>query len=193
MACTVCTAVIHDGPERPPYALTTTDYRAGLATTGSQSSPPLHTKSPTACTSRSSAPPHAASRTRRSSPPDPRRPASGGEALPATTEEGIRRCPCPVRASRARAAVRSWSHLWSHPPTFVYVHRYSNQCRRCRSRTLTVFGELLSRVLKIGRSTVRPRPWPPPLKAQTLVTALSLLGFRLIIVSIAPMGRARVG
>jgi hypothetical protein len=26
--------------------------------------------------------------------------------------------------------------------------------RRCRSRTLTVFGELLSRVLKIGRSAV---------------------------------------
>jgi hypothetical protein len=40
--------------------------------------------------------------------------------------------------------------------------------RRCRSRTLTVFGELLSRLLKIGRSAVRPRPWPPPLAAETV-------------------------
>ena len=30
----------------------------------------------------------------------------------------------------------------------------------CRSRTLTVFSELLSQLLKIGRSAVRPRPWP---------------------------------
>jgi hypothetical protein len=34
---------------------------------------------------------------------------------------------------------------------------------RCRSRTRAVLGELSSRSLKIGRSAVRPRPWPPPL------------------------------
>jgi hypothetical protein len=39
--------------------------------------------------------------------------------------EGIRRRP---RYARARAAVRSWSHLWSHPSTFAYVHWYSDQC-----------------------------------------------------------------
>src|SRR5947209_12526862 len=46
----------------------------------------------------------------------------------------------------------------------VYVRLHSlvfGLMRRCRSRTLTVFGELLSRLLKIGRSAVRPRPWPP--------------------------------
>jgi hypothetical protein len=40
----------------------------------------------------------------------------------------------------------------------VYVHLRSSGFRsmqRCRSRTLTVFGELLSRVLKIGRLMVR--------------------------------------
>ncbi len=48
----------------------------------------------------------------------------------------------------------------------VYVRLRSlvfGRMRRCRSRTLTVFGELLSLLLKIGRSAVRPRPWPPPL------------------------------
>ena len=30
--------------------------------------------------------------------------------------------PRPVRASRSRAAVGSWSHLWPHPSTFPYVH-----------------------------------------------------------------------
>jgi hypothetical protein len=34
---------------------------------------------------------------------------------------------------------------------------------RPRSRTWAGRGELASRALKIGRSTVRPRPWPPPL------------------------------
>jgi hypothetical protein len=38
---------------------------------------------------------------------------------------------------------------------FVYVHRCSDQMRRCRSRTGALFAELLSRVLKIGRSMVR--------------------------------------
>jgi hypothetical protein len=45
----------------------------------------------------------------------------------------------------------------------VYVRQRSlvfESRQPCRSRTLTVFGELLSRVLKIGRSAVRPRPWP---------------------------------
>jgi hypothetical protein len=34
--------------------------------------------------------------------------------------------------------------------------------QRCRSRTLTVFGELLSKLLKIGRSAIQPGSWPPP-------------------------------
>ena len=41
--------------------------------------------------------------------------------------------------------------------------------RRCRSRTLTVFGELLSSLLRIGRSAVRPRPWPPAPKSTNSV------------------------
>jgi hypothetical protein len=42
----------------------------------------------------------------------------------------------------------------------VYVRLRSlvfGSMQRCRSRTSTVFGELLSQLLKIGRSTVRPR------------------------------------
>jgi hypothetical protein len=52
------------------------------------------------------------------------------------------------------------SSLVSHPSTFACVHWVFGLMRRCRSRTLTVFGELLSQLLKIGRSAVRPRPWP---------------------------------
>jgi hypothetical protein len=39
----------------------------------------------------------------------------------------------------------SWSHLWSHPSTFVRVRPRSaafDSMQQCRSRTFTVFGEM---------------------------------------------------
>ena len=49
------------------------------------------------------------------------------------------------------------SHLWSHPSSFTYVHHAFKSMQPRRSRTLTVFSELLSQLPKIGRSAVPPR------------------------------------
>jgi hypothetical protein len=41
-------------------------------------------------------------------------------------------------------------------PTFIDIRIYAS----IQARTSTVFSELLSSLLKIGRSAVRPRTWP---------------------------------
>jgi len=57
-----------------------------------------------------------------------------------------------------RTACASWSHRWSHPSTFVRVHQHPQSMWQRRWRTLTAFRERLSRLLKIGRGAVQPRP-----------------------------------
>jgi hypothetical protein len=92
--------------------------------------------------------------------PDRGRIAGSRGVLPTTTEQKAS-SPSPVQsephvASRGGIVVSSLvSSVYVRPRSLVF-----GLMRQCRSRTLTVFGELLSRLLKIGRSAVRPRPWP---------------------------------
>jgi hypothetical protein len=75
--------------------------------------------------------------------------------LPVTTEQKAS-SPYPVR-SRVTFASR-WGIVVSSLVSSVYVRlrsSVSGSMRRCRSWTLTVFGELLFLLLKIGRLAVR--------------------------------------
>jgi hypothetical protein len=90
--------------------------------------------------------------------PDPGQLQVCGRVLPMTTDQEAS-SPSPVSpsitfASRGGIVVSSLA-------SFVYVRLHSlvfELMRRRRSRTLTVFGELLSRVLRIGRSAVQRLP-----------------------------------
>jgi hypothetical protein len=87
---------------------------------------------------------------------DPGQSAASGGVLPVTTEQRLRRrhlsSPSVTFVSRGGIVVSSLV-------SSVYVRLRSlvfGLMRRCRSRTLTVFGELSSSLLKIGRSGFDP-------------------------------------
>lgn len=65
---------------------------------------------------------------------------------------------CVAERRALKTVCASWSHLWSHPSTFSCVRQHSKSMWQCRSRILTVFGELVSQLRKSEGRRFDPAP-----------------------------------
>jgi hypothetical protein len=89
--------------------------------------------------------------------PTPRRPTRPHTRRRLTLTNGQGPVGCPLdKTARVVSISVSFAFVRGHPPTVA-------RTLRRRSRTVPTGGGHCTGVLKIGRSTVRPRPWPPAL------------------------------